>query len=221
MIVIGDIHGNYKTLMALVAKFPKDQQIVLVGDLIDRGPMSCQVVQWAIDNNIESVQGNHEVMMITNHRNFNASWMYNGGEQTLDSYKDKDGNIDEGTFITHQEWMNDLPLVLAFPDVKNEDGRYLVVSHSSCGAVWDWSHKRKEEQASLYEGVVLWGRNAPKDAPEIYNVFGHTPQENGPRIKQPFANVDTGCFYKEPGYGKLTGLQFPEMIVYEQENIDE
>lgn len=33
-------------------------------------------------------------------------------------------------------------------------------------------------------------------------------------------NFDTGCFYTQHGYGKLTALQFPEMILYQHKNID-
>ena len=35
--IIGDVHGCYDTLMALIAKLPEDAEIVFVGDLIDRG----------------------------------------------------------------------------------------------------------------------------------------------------------------------------------------
>ena len=69
----------------------------------------------------------------------------------------------------------------------------------------------------------MWGRpNHIRPITGIFNVFGHTPIKNGPRIKSCYANIDTGCCYKKyPGLGVLTALQFPGMIVYSQENIDE
>lgn len=59
-----------------------------------------------------------------------------------------------------------------------------------------------------------------------HGSFEHTPQDKGPRIKVPFANLDTGCCYgkrehREAGYGVLTALMYPEMVVYQQENIDD
>ena len=34
--IIGDIHGDYQELLDLVAKLPKDVNLIFVGDLIDR-----------------------------------------------------------------------------------------------------------------------------------------------------------------------------------------
>jgi len=39
-------------------------------------------------------------------------------------------------------------------------------------------------------------------------------------IMQNFACIDTGGCYKRGPYGRLTALQYPEMIVYTQENIE-
>ena len=45
--VIGDIHGCYKTLLAMLAKIspdPADDVLVFLGDYIDRGPDSQKVI---------------------------------------------------------------------------------------------------------------------------------------------------------------------------------
>ena len=62
MIIIGDVHGCYKTLIALIEKLPKDRNITFVGDLIDRGPGSKDVVEFVRKNNYRCVRGNHEDM---------------------------------------------------------------------------------------------------------------------------------------------------------------
>lgn len=222
MICLTDIHGNFLTMKALLDKIPqeeKDKGIVVCGDLIDRGPRSREVVQYMIDNNIPCVKGNHEVMMYED----SNIWMMNGGLECIRSYGPfvyyKLTNPDDiKVFEEHKEWMKQLPLYLEFPEIKKVD-RHLVISHSSINSVW--KHKDKFDSDGRYAQVIMWGRpNTINDVPEIYNVFGHTPQENGAKIKVPFANIDTGCFYKEKGYGRLTALQFPELIIYEQENID-
>ena len=232
MIIVGNIHGNFKTLESLlnkISKEEKDKGIVLAGDLIDRGPRSCEVVQWAIDNNIQVVRGNHEQMMIDwvdGGCSFgNNLWLINGGRSTLNSYrKDKESgflqNIDMDKVKEHAMWMDKLPFYLEFPEVKNDSERYLVVSHSVAANVWHYRNSN-ERDIEMFQRIVTWGRpNKVKDISNIYNVIGHTPQENGPRIRKIYANIDTGCFYRDPGYGKLTALQYPEMIIYEQENID-
>lgn len=228
MIILTDIHGNFDTMMALLDMIPqeeKDKGIVICGDLIDRGPKSKEVVQYVIDNDILCVKGNHEEMMVdwlaNGCRYSDMLWLGNGGMEALDSYKERShdqylkGDINMEKFKEHALWMDSLPYYIEFPNIKNEDGRYLVISHSNIGNVWE---TRDSDSAKMN---ITWGRPSKiNDVPEIYNVIGHTPQENGARIRSIYANIDTGCFYTRGGYGKLTALQFPEMIVYEHENID-
>lgn len=62
-IVVSDIHGcidEFKELMRLVAFKPNVDRLVLLGDLIDRGPDSVGVVRMARELRAESVRGNHE-----------------------------------------------------------------------------------------------------------------------------------------------------------------
>jgi len=235
MIQFTDIHGNFDTFLALLAIIPPEEVakgIVISGDLIDRGPKSMQMVQYCIDNNIPCTMGNHELMMIdwiASGCSFNDMlWLGNGGMEALESYKEVDpneilkGEVDRVKLLEHAKWMQDLPTYLEFPDIKNEEGRYLVVSHSNIANAWDLRKAHDHKTVEQFKLHVLWGRPAKiKDVPEIYNIIGHTPQQDGARIRKSYANIDTGCFYKgEGGYHKLTAIQFPEMIVYEHENID-
>lgn len=251
--VIGDVHGNFKTLEALLNKLPEQarKKVVLAGDLIDRGPMSADVVNFAMNTDwVHVVRGNHEELMIEDGlkeaayfmrngvvdtigtpigaygRARISMWVSNGGKETIESYAgiDDDNNrfFDMEAFLEHMEWMKKLPYYLEFPEVKNDKGQHLLVTHSSAAKVWKWSEKRRKEQYKHFVNNIIWGRpNNIHPIDGVYNVFGHTPIPNGPRLKEHYANIDTGCFYNnEPGYFKLTALQFPEMIVYQQENID-
>ena len=49
MNLIGDIAGNFKTLLALLKKMPDDEPIGL-GDLNDRGPRSREVFDFFMKN---------------------------------------------------------------------------------------------------------------------------------------------------------------------------
>jgi len=96
--IIGDVHGEYNTLLKLIEKLPKDAEIIFVGDLIDRGAKSRQVIELIRKNNYRCVLGNHEEFMIDYGASFtksypkstNASYMHtwynNGGDATLYSY---------------------------------------------------------------------------------------------------------------------------------------
>lgn len=154
----------------------------------------------------------------------------NGGFETLDSYiKYKPGEpdgepvpeFDIETLKRHIEWMKTLPLYLEYKDVKNNKGEFLLVTHSSASKVWKWDDQRRKDMRCEFIDHLVWGRpNNIKPIDGVFNIFGHTPIKDGPRIKDCYANIDTGCFYDGSGFGKLTAIHFPSMKVYEQENID-
>lgn len=229
MLIFTDIHGNYNTFMELLNKIPqseKDKGIVVCGDLIDRGPKSKQVVQYIIDNNILCVRGNHENMMIDwvndgcSLFDRNSLFLINGGSQTMNSYRFEDGDnkgeVDYELMKTHAKWMDSLPYYIEFPEIKNSDGRYLVISHSAVAQIW--KHRNNPVFKDRFNETVTWGRWLYHDNSEIYNVFGHTPERDNPKLKSFYANIDTGCAYGPDNV--LTCLQFPEMIVYQEKNID-
>jgi len=214
--IIGDIHGCARTFLELVRKLPTGnlQDIVLVGDLIDRGPRSKDVVEFVMENNVPCVLGNHEQMLldwIEGEEYRDGIWEMNGGVDTLKSYGE-----DNKIPFTHVRFIKSLPLFLEYPDSVNDKGDHLLVTHSSAGNVWG----QCSPENPIFKKTVTWDRNSfPPKIDGIYNVFGHTPREVA-CIKPYWANVDTGAVFKRGLYGKLTALQFPEMKIYQQENID-
>lgn len=62
-IIIGDIHGCFDELQALLARLAptRDDQIIALGDIVDRGPQSERVLEFFRDTpNARSLMGNHE-----------------------------------------------------------------------------------------------------------------------------------------------------------------
>ena len=100
LLAIGDIHGCFTALDALwrVVQPSQRDTIVFLGDYVDRGPESRQVldllVQEAVRPNRFFLRGNHEVMMLSAADNpFQAdSWKECGGLETLISYGVRGGN---------------------------------------------------------------------------------------------------------------------------------
>ena len=100
--IIGDVHGCYYTLKELVDKIKNKYpniKIFCVGDLVDRGNNSFEVVEFVVAEKIQCVIGNHDFMFYSNMRDpfslMAKSWNYNGAETTLASYKDKLNQIDK------------------------------------------------------------------------------------------------------------------------------
>lgn len=62
-IFVGDVHGCIDEFNELITKLsydPKQDRLILLGDLIDRGPDSVGVVRRAREMKLECVMGNHE-----------------------------------------------------------------------------------------------------------------------------------------------------------------
>ena len=94
--VIGDVHGEIRLLDRLlenILKFHPDQ-VVFLGDYIDRGPHSREVVDriMQLEGTVTCLMGNHEAMMLHAMDNTGFGyppvelWYYNGGEATLQSF---------------------------------------------------------------------------------------------------------------------------------------
>ena len=97
---IGDVHGCLDLLTELEAKIkedaadePGESLIVMLGDLIDRGPQSAQVIEHVMAEPPDRfkricLRGNHEAMMLEfiAGPGGNTIWLENGGRETLQSY---------------------------------------------------------------------------------------------------------------------------------------
>ncbi len=91
--VIGDIHGCYHTLIKVYeeikARYP-DIPVYSVGDLVDRGNFSYEVLEFIKQNKIKFTAGNHDLMFyyyvtLPTHP-IGKPWIYNGSESTMESY---------------------------------------------------------------------------------------------------------------------------------------
>lgn len=91
--VIGDIHGCAKALRTVIdtiAPTP-DDEIVFLGDYVDRGPDSRNVVDQVIELQSRCrtvlLRGNHEIMLQGVLQGCdNEVWLANGGRATVNSY---------------------------------------------------------------------------------------------------------------------------------------
>jgi len=188
MIVIGDVHGCYKELCALLDILPQTNFLCFVGDLIDRGPDSKKVVDLVINREWKSVLGNHEVFLldaVIDRPHVADVWISNGGDNTLKSYGFK---IDPD----HVDWIKQLPLVIEYKNY--------IISHSYC-------FKGADEEDILWER----GFANPVEAGKK-NIFGHTIHRDGPKTyHNKHICIDTGCFIT----GILTAIDLETEKIYQ------
>jgi len=208
--VIGDVHGEYAMLLALIAKLPKNAKLIFVGDLVNRGKESCEVVAFTRKNAHAVIKGNHEYYLLEHGKNIlkaleksddaNLSnlWNYIGGVQMLWSYKLLKRSKDEAcTIVRNQEgietlksdlaWIKTLPLVLELGELPNYE-LPVVISHGSIGDYWHL----KDSHPSLFEMHVLSNRIPPSKESPIFNIYGHEVVPNVVK-EETFISLDTGC----------------------------
>jgi serine/threonine protein phosphatase 1 len=210
-IIIGDVHGHYDGLMRLLEAIAPGtfDSVYFLGDLIDRGPKSCQVVEFVKDSPYLSLMGNHEQLLIDAfpgdriHPQAMQAWLYSGGQATLSSYSSID------TLLEHLSWMRTLP------------------SHLDLGDVW-LVHAGVHPDLSLQEQTLqeyCWIRDRFHSIETPYFkdkliITGHTitftlPDVSPGAIAQGagWLDIDTGAYHPKSGW--LTGLDITNQVVYQ------
>ncbi len=200
---VGDIHGcldKLVSLMDIIDVDLKKETLVFMGDYIDRGPHSKEVVDYLIDlarggNRVVFLKGNHELMLqnyLSGKDKF--SFLYNGGEATLVSYM-KAGGLNGANLIPpeHLEFFDDLRLYY-------ETENYIFV-HGGLKANIPLEHQD--------EWDMLWIRDefiySDFDFGKLV-IFGHTPFRE-PLILDNKIGIDTGAVYGN----KLTCVELSAM----------
>ena len=232
--IIGDVHGCFKSLMALIDTLPyKEQsQLVFVGDLVDRGKYSAQVVEFVKNGGYPCVMGNHEAVMVQAHRyeemegivdtySTKRLWKLNGGRNTISSYF----RANAGKMSEHLAWMKNLPRYLEF-DIPDENGKTLFVTHGF--GLPFWKARDKKETAIKLRNNRLKKRVDTQKSKEhyayeegfmdypVFNVFGHDVVDNVV-ITESYAAIDTGCVYGRLPKSEimyLSALEWPSKRIY-------
>ena len=200
--VIGDVAGQFKTLMTLIEKMPSND-IILVGDLIDRGPESNKVVEFARTTpNVKALYGNHEEMMIDyfdqTHQYDEGLWVFqNGGKPTLNSYGyDEEGNPKVPK--EHLDFLRSLPLYI-------ETDKFFI-SHSF------WHSFLSLEAAcnpTCAEWSIVWNRMPPKRR-DKFQIAGHNSQFGLKKFDDFAICIDTSAS------DILTGINTDTMEIFQQ-----
>lgn len=228
-IAIGDIHGCYKTLKTLLEediKITKEDKLYFVGDFIDRGPSSREVLDYLIDlkwKNFKliSVRGNHEDMLLKafHDENYMHAWYNNGAEQTLQSFQVHKENIFDFEGI-RQIPQHYIQFISSLPFIYEEED--FVLCHA--GLNFEAENPFSDTKSMLWIRDFIYN---PKTVENRKLFHGHTPmplvsleyklRDNHAKV----INLDAGCVYKDlPGYGNLLAYNINSGDYYFHENID-
>jgi serine/threonine protein phosphatase 1 len=207
LFAIGDIHGCYDSFRRMIEnkiKIRNSDKIVLLGDYIDRGNQSKEVVDYIIQLQQKGFDlipliGNHESMLIDAFDNDESllRWILNGGTKTLDSF-----GINTLKDLDHLyvDFFRRLQFYYSFH-------QFLFV-HAGFNDDLDNPFEDKYE--------MIWARREKYTNPVFKNkiiIHGHTPIAElicKQRIcdNDQVINIDTGCVYADKvGYGRLSAIE--------------
>ena len=198
-IIVGDVHGCADELSDLLARVApaSDDRIVLVGDLVGRGPAPHRTVELARQAGALAVRGNHEDHFLR--------WRHRGpapGERPTDNELRRREHAAE---LSDADWayLERLPLWLELPE------HDVLVVHAGLVpgvALTQQSPKvllsircvTDSGEPSSRRGGRLWGERYV-GPPHV--LFGHNAREE-PQVHRWATGLDTGCVYG----GRLTAL---------------
>lgn len=207
--IIGDIHGSLEKLEKLYrkvsARIRETDIVIFLGDYIDRGGHSFEVVEFlrsVAGENIFFLKGNHEAMLFdyiagtVDH----SLYVYNGGDATISSYKKN-----TGTFTLAEEHRSFFDGLILY--YEGED--FIAVHAGLRPSVGDLANQTEHDllwiREKFYRSDYRWEKTV---------IFGHTPTfyiHGGMGVvyddeKRNIIGIDTGAVYG----GKLTCLVWPE-----------
>jgi len=235
----GDIHGDLEALLRVEEQLPRldaGDTLVFLGDYVDRGPHSAQVVDYLrslprrTPARVVALRGNHEDAWL---RVIDEGWPEfvlptgHGCREAMESYVGKlpsplDDTLMEalltGSFFPDDvvAWMRGLPYFY-----EDEHGIYVHAGLMRIGE--HFAHPAEVDNVT----ALLWHRN--QDFFRNYRgkrvVFGHTVTEYLPEELSSYTPEDPSDMWAGPatvgidtGAGKggfLTTIELPTMRVYE------
>lgn len=212
--VVGDIHGRLDLFDELIGAIERDDleaaaadtTVVLLGDLVDRGPDSAGVVararRWQAERRVRILAGNHEEMFLESFEDTNLlrHFLKHGGRETLLSYGVTTERYNDSTLEELQDLMQ-----RAVPAADRDFLRGL----EECFVIGDYLfvHAGILPEVPLEEQTrhdMLWIRERflryPDPHPHVV-VHGHTIHEDVDE-RDNRIGIDTGAYRS----GRLTAL---------------
>lgn len=218
---IGDIHGylnTFRTLVEQKIKLQKEDTLILLGDLIDRGPFSKQLLDYLINlkdkgYHVILIRGNHDDMLYNARQEAEAAkgkgflffkpaspvkdlWLPVGGAETLKSFETKNLlDIPKPYF----ELIESMVYYLKMPDLYAVHAGFDFNSDSPFtdyeAMMWIREYKVNTQ---ITEGRKVIHGHTPLDLDLISDLIKHPEKED-------FIPLDNGIMTTAPNKGNLLG----------------
>ena len=201
LFAVGDIHGCHVEFADLLSRLAlgKDDRLILLGDLINRGPDSRKVVDLAREHRAIPLLGNHELRFLKFRRTGDRKYL-------------KDGDTDTYKALRAEDWtyLESMRLHLELPELNT------VCVHGGFLPDQPWQ-RQPAEVVTRIQVIDRNGQPAKRaDAPEAppwadhwsgppFVIYGHTPRPEVYKLKWSLG-LDTDCVRG----GALTAYELTE-----------
>ncbi|ABC62336.1 metallophosphoesterase family protein [Erythrobacter litoralis] len=215
---IGDIHGRNDLFEALIKAIDKecdkvpelDTQVVLLGDLVDRGPESAKVIEnaraWKKRRPVRILAGNHEEMFLQSFENTKVlrHFLRHGGRDTILSYGISPKKYNAATLDELQELLHDLVPKSHRKFIKNFEemviaGDYVFV-HAGIKPKVALEEQARDDLLWIRDRFLAYDQPHPRVVVHGHTIFEDVDEKSN-RI-----GIDTGAFR----FGRLTALVLEE-----------
>ena len=201
LIAIGDIHGcheEFSELLRLIDLQP-DDRLILLGDLVNRGPNTPRVLELARAHRAISLLGNHELRLLNYRHTRDLKFVKENDLETFDQLTAEDWTYLENMLLTYEEPELNLVCVHGgfLPDMPWNKQPAEIVTRIQVIDAAGQPCKRAEAPAAP-SWADLW--NGPP-----FVVYGHTPRPEIYKRKWS-VGIDTACAMG----GHLTAFILPE-----------
>lgn len=155
--IVGDIQGCFTELQQLLASIKYDalqDQLFLVGDLVNRGPESLSVLRWVMQEqaHVRTVLGNHDLHLL-------ACFLDHSQLRRLDTLDEILAAPDAHILF---DWLRCQPLLIALDDV--------LITHAGIPPAWD------EALAAGLANEVAGELSGPEYAWFLSHMYGNKPR---------------------------------------------
>jgi len=213
---ISDIHACYHTFQSLLAEIGlnKKDQLFILGDLINKGTYSKQVIDliWSLQDQgyqVQVLKGNHEQYLLDSSYLTPPSERKRAFVPSLFLKSFGLNSLDEvpGRYL---EWMQALPNYIILPD-------YILVH-----AGLNFSQSNPLEDYRSMQTIRSWYDDLDRDylSGKVV-VHGHTPtvlstiQLSLSRLEEvPAINIDNGAVFPDMGLGHLVALDLDQRVLH-------
>lgn len=227
--IVSDIHGHIKQFEELLTYWNQEDTLVILGDLIDRGPDSLKVIEKVIElkqtyeDKVIFVKGNHEEMLLNflnNPIEKQEHYYKNGGQETMQSLLvHLPNDIADQTYTEQaneikQHYQAQLAFLESAPT-------FQIIGNVLCTHAGFNSEFATLEETTERDYIWIRKHYETINKTPYVNVFGHTPvtyihESNDVWVSEDkrYIAIDGGCYMSGQLNAVLLNQQGEVLYVY-------